>query len=38
MPFTEHENIAGYTGTNSADMYKVARALIDAAYPTDFAL
>lgn len=36
MSFTEHENIAGYTGTNSADMYKVARALIDTAYPTDY--
>ncbi len=31
--FAEHEAKYGYSGTNDADMYKVARALIDAAYP-----
>lgn len=31
--FAEHESKYGYSGTNDADMYKVARALIDAAYP-----
>lgn len=33
--FAEHEAKYGYNGTNDADMYKVARALIDAAYPTN---
>lgn len=31
--FAEHEAKYGYSGINDADMYKVARALIDAAYP-----
>ena len=35
MSFAEHESIAGYSGVNDRDGYKVARALIDAAYPTD---
>lgn len=33
--FAEHESKYGYSGINDADMYKVARALIDAAYPTN---
>lgn len=33
--FAEHESAYGYSGINDADMYKVARALIDAAYPAD---
>ena len=33
--FAEHEAKYGYSGINDADMYKVARALIDAAYPTN---
>jgi len=35
MSFAEHESIAGYSGVNDRDVYKVARALIDAAYPTN---
>ena len=31
--FAEHEAKYGYSGINDADMYKVARALIDTAYP-----
>lgn len=31
--FAEHESAYGYSGINDADMYKVARALIDTAYP-----
>lgn len=34
--FAEHEKAYAYNGVNDADMYKVARALIDAAYPTDY--
>ena len=33
--FAEHEAKYGYSGINDADMYKVARALVDAAYPTN---
>lgn len=33
--FAEHESKYGYSGINDADMYKVARALIDAAYPSN---
>lgn len=33
--FAEHESKYGYSGINDADMYRVARALIDAAYPTN---
>lgn len=36
--FAEHEKAYGYTGINDRDAYKVAHALIDTAYPTDFAL
>lgn len=36
--FVEHEKAYAYNGVNDADMYKVARALIDTAYPTDFDL
>lgn len=35
MSFAEHESIAGYSGLNDTDGVKVARALIDAAYPTN---
>lgn len=35
MSFAEHERIAGYSGINDRDAYKVARALVDAAYPTN---
>lgn len=35
MSFAEFESIWGDYGVNNADMYKVARALIDAAYPSD---
>ncbi len=35
MSFAEHESIAGYSGLNDRDGIKVARALIDAAYPTN---
>ena len=35
MSFAEHERIAGYSGINDRDAYKVARALIDAAYPSN---
>ena len=34
--FAEHEKAYAYNGVNDADMYKVARALIDTAYPTDY--
>lgn len=33
--FAEHESKYGYSGINDADMYRVARALIDAAYPSN---
>ena len=33
--FAEHESKYGYSGINDRDAYKVARALIDAAYPTN---
>ena len=33
--FAEHEAKYGYSGINDADMYKVARALVDAAYPAN---
>lgn len=33
--FAEHESQYGYSGINDRDAYKVARALIDAAYPTN---
>lgn len=33
--FAEHESKYGYNGINDRDAYKVARALIDAAYPTN---
>lgn len=38
MSFADHESNWKYSGYNDSDMYKVARALIDTAYPTDFAL
>lgn len=38
MSFAEFERIWGSYGVNDRDAYKVARALIDTAYPTDFAL
>lgn len=31
--FSEHEQLFGYSGLNNTDVVKVARALIDAAYP-----
>lgn len=34
--FAEHEKAYGYTGINDRDAYKVAHALIDTAYPTDY--
>ncbi len=33
--FSEHEQLFGYSGLNNTDVVKVARALIDAAYPTN---
>ena len=35
ITFAEHESKYGYSGINDRDAYKVARALIDAAYPTN---
>ena len=36
MSFADHESNWKYSGYNDSDMYKVARALIDSAYPTDY--
>lgn len=33
--FSEHEQLFGYSGLNNTDVVKVARALIDAAYPSN---
>ena len=33
--FAEHEKLFNYSGLNNTDGIKVARALIDAAYPTN---
>ena len=33
--FAEHESKYGYSGINDRDAYKVARALVDTAYPTN---
>lgn len=38
MSFAEFERIWGSYGVNDRDAYRVAHALIDTAYPTDFAL
>lgn len=36
MSFADHESNWKYSGYNDSDMYKVARALVDTAYPTDY--